>query len=578
MPTEQELNLIAKAKNFDQAAAEIKKVTDADRELAEQILKSSESSKEGTKAARQTIEAYNAQQEAARKATPATEALSLAQQRLNDVQRDLAVALKTGTVGEVERLTLEMSNARQEVERLSGGQQTLNAAEGDFISLLQQLNPRLGLFADIGLKATKVLDQIGKGNLTVSDAISGASKALRGNIGLLKTVAASGAVVAGIAAVVSQYRALKQEAEQATNAIEANAQAATTAAREGRARESEIGRISIANKEGPLTPEQVRVLSAQVGRVRQKFPGVSESLLNESAARLGPDISDDQLVNTAILLDANKIQLPANATAEQRRKIAFGGADRESDLVQRSRKVTGVEGVRARLANEAATQLRTSGGSRESIIEILKAQGGKEFQGADLDTIARIAQVFTSGTALAPESEAKAQLSTFFQHYAGFGQTLGSHAVGLFTGQEATRGPAYAEILEDERQKALLAQEGIGGILGPDVQQIAQGRRAAQLVENERRRGERYLGGRPSQSNAPTTASTPSSLQGVQPTGDFEKRNLALNPPTTVVNNFTYNNQNQRNVVPGRRSPNAVRNGDSRISAVQDAVGPTLDF
>lgn len=518
MPTEQELTLIAKAKDFDKAAGEIKKVTEADRQLAEQILKSSEASKEGTKAARQTIEAYAAQQEAARKAVPATEALTAAQERLDAAQRNLGIALKTGTVGEVERYTQEVTNAGAEVDRLSTGQERLVAAEGDFISLLQQVNPQLGLFADVGLKVVKVLDQVGSGQISVTDAVSAASKAFKDNLGLLKTFAAGGAVVAGIAAIASAFRQVKAEADAATKAINENAEAATKAAREARARETEIGRISAQGREGPLTPEEVRTLGGRVATARERFPGLEEGALNEAAARLGTQASVDDLIDAALLGRQGRIQFPAEESRERAFERFGRVRGRFGEFLEGERQIGSTEGLRSRQASEARRQINVQGGNREALTALLEQLPGTLLEGQDIDVIAQIVQ------ALGGISEGDKTK----QQFRGFGRP--------FTGAPLDTNAAFRDV---QITRELVDREGIdlSGSGSPE-ETVRVAEIAARLIRRQ-----------------------------------LEREAESGSPANVTVN---VNNQNSRNVVPGRRSEDAVRNGESRIRDVQRTLSPNL--
>lgn len=95
----------------------------------------------------------------------------------------------------------------------------LKASESDLTSLLSQINPQLGAFADALFKGGKIAGDLASQQISLGGAMAKATGFIKANAGALKLLAASGAVVIGIMAIVRAIGAVREEADRATEAI-----------------------------------------------------------------------------------------------------------------------------------------------------------------------------------------------------------------------------------------------------------------------------------------------------------------------------------------------------------------------
>jgi len=540
MASEQELTLIAKAKDFDKAAGEVRKVTDEERKLAEAVLKSGNASKEGAAAARAHIEQYQAQQEAARKAVPATEALRQAQEKLNKAQENLGRARTSGSVGEVEQYQEEVSKARQEVEKFGGAQDQANASEEEYISLLQQTHPALGAFADAGVKASRVLGQIGEGNINVRETLAVASKALKNNIGLLKTLAASGFVVAGITAIVTAFRSMRAEMERNIKTMGKQRDRMTELGEAAEQQAQRIARAAAGQRGGNLTLAEQRDLQRRVESIGQRFPGLDQSNVEEVGVAAGTDATDEQIVRGAVLrrlglIEPNRDQKPEDFVQAIDRVFERNreAAARESQSVSRG-------GQFDTALREGAPGLTSPTGDIAGIKRAIQLTDPQASE-TQAKRLAQLVQAFSVG-----EGADGAGTIT-----GGIGAVFSGLATGITGGVDAGNTRA--------RRLSLLDAARSQGVAVPEDVSDLELQRAEQLRRSFRRRLS------PEGEDAPEP-------ERERPPRQTVVRHYQIRDGQPVVVQQTYNMQNSRNVVPGRRSEHEVRNGQSRAAEVQRGV------
>lgn len=177
------------------------------------------------------------------------------------------------------RVTDQQKHATTTTQGMTDAQLNLNAAEGDFVGILSNLDPRLGRYADLLLKGLKVTNEFSQSSISLTGILSKLNAGLSANIGLLKLLAAGTGAVAALYALYTAYKQLAIDAEAAHEAMAGEAEAteksrvahdelADAILREANAREriDPIGR--------PLSRE----LAGQVERLGEKL-GLSEGQL-----------------------------------------------------------------------------------------------------------------------------------------------------------------------------------------------------------------------------------------------------------------------------------------------------------
>lgn len=171
------------------------------------------------------------------------------------------------------------------VADLADQQAKLNAAEGDYISVLSQVNPQLGLVADQLLKFAKITNTAGAAQLSLKEITAKATTVLKANAAALKLVAAGGVAALAIWGIVKAYQSLKLEAELATKALAAEADA-TAKSREEHDKATAAIRAEADQRErlGKLTIAESEQIQAEAARLSRRF-GVDQPRAAQFMAR-----------------------------------------------------------------------------------------------------------------------------------------------------------------------------------------------------------------------------------------------------------------------------------------------------
>ena len=291
------------------------------------------------------------------------------------------------------------------VEGLTDAQKKLNAAEGDWYSLLNQVDPRLGLVADQLMKFTKIMGSAGAAQISFTDLLKKTAAGLRANADALKLVGAGAAAAGAIWLVVRAYKALGEEAKAATEALNKSAEA-TIAARVEHEKSAESLRKEADQRERmpTLTTEGAEAIKRESEMYARRFPAIDAAQAEKSLVMMAQSGIAKDKQEAILLLQAGGGQfgIEPGATAEERasdvdaklaegrsRELVREGVQRSDiarrriaqDLMEEARAGQGpqIEALASRFTDDPAAQKKLL----QSIADVGGTKGGYDQAFAD---------------------------------------------------------------------------------------------------------------------------------------------------------------------------------------------------
>lgn len=262
----------------------------------------------------------------------AVDTLANAQHRLGFAQEALAEALKSGSIGEVGRLTDEVGTLKSVIDQLSSAQLATNAASRDYLKVLREINPSLAGFVDSMLSAVRVAGDLSGKNIDLANAVDFAKNAVSRYRSALGLLAAGSAAVAGIALLTKAWRENADEVKRAEEAVKKHNEALKETARARGERSSSLEAISDTRREGGFTAAEADAATQTVDRVRKRFPDLDESSINRAVALI-PGADDKEIAEAAFLDQRGSLQVKAESSPENRRRRFERSRDRNSSAL-----------------------------------------------------------------------------------------------------------------------------------------------------------------------------------------------------------------------------------------------------
>jgi len=314
---DQNLTLHAEASGFDQAAAQVEKITDAQYAHALAILTAKDATDEQVASAKKLAETYQAQQQA----------------QANTIK-----------------------------------------GLGDFTSLLNQALPGLGGWIRNIQSAARAAGVLGQSQTGLKDLFGQVTGAIGKNSSALLLLGAGGLVVAAIASITSALGKMREESERVTQAIKDQVTALNELKKTEGEQKQSVEDLRDKSRSGPFSAEQSRAAADTRARLKQRpeLGFLSDESINAALAASG-GASDaagggafglDQIANLAVLTQSGKFEFDPNRSQEGNRKAidrAFGRFAPQAQAI-RDR-----EARQSKDAQAAAQSQTTSQGSSNEI-------------------------------------------------------------------------------------------------------------------------------------------------------------------------------------------------------------------
>jgi len=297
--------------------------------------------------------------------------------------------------GAEERVADDTKKSAGATEEATTAQDKLNAAESDYIGILNSIHPALGQMVDAGLKASKVAGDMAGANLSAVGIWQKLTAAIQANAAALKLIGAGGLVVVGIMAIVRATQKMKEEFEAATKAIEDNAKALTLLKQEEAARKQAIEDIAERRMEGGLTAAEAEEAAQRAGRIQGRTPALAGEAINQAVA-LYAQRTEEQQRDIAYLIQSGKLQVdPSMAQAELDARVdaALG------QFAEQAAAYFGREAEQQRASTGAARQ-QMRGQEGGNLADLMRMLEGMLPPGADVERYAQLAQRYGTVEAL----------------------------------------------------------------------------------------------------------------------------------------------------------------------------------
>jgi len=274
----------------------------------------------------------------------------------------------------------------------SDAQAKLQSGQEDWLHILRQVHPSLGMLGEALVKGSKVAGDLASRNIDLTETFKSLTGAVKRNAAALALLGAGGAVVLAIGAISGAVARMRREFEEATSAVRDQIDALNELERGRAERVEELERLSARRREGPLDAEQAGRAGEIAERLEQR---IGETAAVRRAVLLaGADASEQMLERLAIVL----AQFPEDIDFERliRAPLEVRQGRIEAILQHRSQEVDTILAreaqQRAAMAAKAAQQARTPGGPTFDLAGFIRAMPGKGFIEHDAERLARIVQ------------------------------------------------------------------------------------------------------------------------------------------------------------------------------------------
>lgn len=266
-------------------------------------------------------------------------------------------AKDVGKVGKAtDDLQAKTKQQATETTKAAAAQQDLNAAETDYITLLTQIDPRLGQMADGMLKGGKIAGDFATAQINLGDAVQTVTGAIAANANTLKLLGAAGGVVVGFTAVYKVINLVREGSKKLREELRELRAEATTEEEQRLAGAGEVTRLARGRRErGFSAAEEVEAQRIYgMGARGGGFDAQQMALFQQNLAALvgllsGPEIETLTRAGVSIGLEA---------PAERREREARRALGRPDIQEAAKREEIRVEAARGRVAAEALKELR----------------------------------------------------------------------------------------------------------------------------------------------------------------------------------------------------------------------------
>jgi hypothetical protein len=260
-------------------------------------------------------------------------------------------------------------------ESLKDAQVELNAAEGDYISLLTQAHPQLGLMVDSMLKFAKITNEAGSAQLSLGAILNKTTTALKANAGVLKLVGAAGIAALAVWKLVEAYKGLAVEAEAANTALTAEAEATDKSRKAHEAAAKAVrDEANERQKLDKLLVEPSEAITRQAAGIARRFPAVDPTQAASLIGRFAGAGLEAEELETLVLAQAGKARVDPGVERGPEALRSFANVKlRETavrDAARAAIKISGTLGRRRR--SDLAIQAQAGGGAEvEGIVSQL---------------------------------------------------------------------------------------------------------------------------------------------------------------------------------------------------------------
>lgn len=232
-------------------------------------------------------------------------------------------------------LTDQTKEAKKPTEELDTATKKLTATEETYTTLLSRIHPALGAMADVMVKGSRVAGDLATKKITLREVTDKLAGAVRANWKALTLFASIGGVIAGIAAIGAAVRAMKQEWDDAREAIKNYQDALNELKGAEQERQQAIEDISDVRRGGGMTADQARRAAQTAEAVALQFPQIQDTAINRVAGLLGERLSRGQMAQAAILVQQGRVELRPEMTAESMMRRLDRAMERYGENVER---------------------------------------------------------------------------------------------------------------------------------------------------------------------------------------------------------------------------------------------------
>ncbi len=293
--------------------------------------------------------------------------------------RDIDQAKKQVTEGEVQ--------ATQVTQEATAAQQSFNATEGDYLGILATISPRLGRYVAVIAQGVRVAGDYAAQQINVRGALRKVNVTLRKNINLFRLVAASGAVVVGVMAIVKAVQTVREEFERYTAAIKRSQSELDKIKGEEQDLQTTIEKTAeTRTRVGGLTADQSRKALEDAKAISQRFEQLDKATVGQTVGMLaGLGLSREQLTDAAILAQSGRLQFDPKMggdymtrhleqTRRRQEDVTATFRQRETTQGQGLGDISTTGGVRRPSEREQAAfmESRTRGGSTLNMAAVMR--------------------------------------------------------------------------------------------------------------------------------------------------------------------------------------------------------------
>jgi hypothetical protein len=266
-------------------------------------------------------------------------------------------------------------------------------SQSDLVTLLTQVNPRLGQFADGMLKASKLAGDLATRQISLTNLWEKGSRAVKLHAKSLMLVGAGSAALAGVVAIAKAVALMREEWEKATKAVRDYARASSAAETARAARKAELEKGAAGRGEGPPSAAEATQLSDRLEALMKALAGVVDPESAKKAVLLGgAGASNELLTKLAILIDRFPVAMDTDRVKgmrpDIRERYIEGRLGRFGEQIE---KVIATERVQLReLIAKALAETRGEGGGTAAIQEWLKTLPGRGMEGVSGEKLSEI--------------------------------------------------------------------------------------------------------------------------------------------------------------------------------------------
>ncbi len=382
---------------------------------------------------------------------------------------------------ETQKLTDATQRQAKDTEAATDAQKKHTASEGDFLGLLREIHPALGIFAESLLRGIKITSDLASEQINLNTILGQASDAIKTNKKALDLLAATGAVVAGITAVVNAIRSVAEEARSATAAIYAMAQAQNEVLAARAATASEVERLGAGRAEGPPSAEESRVITEAIDAFARTAvgQGVGEEARRGAVLLGGAAASRETRERLAVLLDRFGDQVDVKELLRQ----APGTRQERVDRII-ARHLERLDAIRAteeqqvrNVARAALAETRAAGGTSYYTRRFIEGLPGRGFEGLDSE---KLADIVVGLGGIRPRDITQAEHTMILRRFL-------SAIPFVEAGTDAAGGLDLTSRLYGELQKASVALEG-AGVEGARPHEVRAAENAFRALERAAKR------------------------------------------------------------------------------------------